>query len=422
MRSGSPEEILDSLKSPHDILLPAGCANPQQFVKLLTDKSDRLNGCRLWSGLLVGEYPFAREPHPNRLRYGTWHVMRPVESLIASGRADYYPLRSSHVGDFIKRREIAEVVILNLSPPDSTGSASLGVSTGYSYDALSVARVVIGQINPLVPATCGNCRIPVTDLTYSFTLEEPLPEYTCARVDETSRRIATLIEPLIPPGATIQIGIGSIPEALLLVLKESRLQDLSFWGMAAEGLVALDEGGMLKRGPGPAVVAVELMGSGNLFRWAANNPRCIMVPFSVGSDSRLMSARPNFISINSAIEIDLWGNVNAEVVEGRQVSGVGGSLDFVEGARRSEGGKSIIALPATAKGGTVSRIVAELSSSPTMPRNLVQYVVTEFGCVDLSLLSLDSRAEAMISLAAPQRRNDLYDAYRARQKKHLPLR
>lgn len=405
-------DCLGTIPPGSSILLPPTCSTPVGLDVELADASERLAGSRVWSGLLLGDYPFVESPHRDRLRYGTWHVAQRIAGPAADGLLDSYPIRASQVIDFIRRVGADDVVIVQVAPPDEDGYCSLGVSGSYTYAAARSARVLIMQVNPRVPRVAGPCRLKLDDADIVVTQEQELFEYPSAAPDETSKRIAARIEPLVPDGATLQIGFGSVPEAVLEDLRQSGRRDLTIWGMATDAVVTLAESGMLRDGPEPAVYTHEVMGTRRIFDWLDQNPTVRLLDYDFCTSVAEMGGRPDFVSINSAIEVDLEGSANAEVLAGRQISGVGGGPDFADGARRSPGGVSVVALPATARRGQVSRIVPRLQGAPhSLPRTTVQYVVTEHGAVDLSVLSLESRAEAMIGLAAPEFRDDLWDAY-----------
>lgn len=406
------DPLLRTVDPGSSILLSAAAATSIGLDEHIATLSERLSGSRVWSGLLLGAYAFTEAPHRDRLRYGTWHVDRSLRELAAHGRIDYYPVRASHVVDFIHRKSANDVVVLQVAPPDRDGYCSLGVSGSYCSAAAATARKLLLHVNPQMPTTRG-CRVRLSHATAVVTHDQPLAEHPAAVLDDTATRIAAWIEPLITDGATIQVGLGSVPEAVLETLLRTDRRDLAVWGMATDGIVALDMAGKLRRGTEPAVRAHDVMGTRTLMDWIDGNARFELVDYSVGVSVTAIGIIPRFVAINSAVEIDLFGSVNAEVVGGYQISGVGGSLDFADGARQSPGGVSILALPATARGGTVSRIVPQLTGVPhSMPRTTVQYVVTEYGSVDLSLLSLFERAEALIGLAAPEFRDNLWDRYR----------
>jgi 4-hydroxybutyrate CoA-transferase len=404
-------------------VLPPTCGTPAGLADVLADDSERLAGSRLWSGLLLDGYAFTREPHVQRFRYGTWHVSSAISELVDAGRVGSYPLRASQVIDFLRDKRAADVVVVQVAPPDDEGYCSLGVSGSYVHAAARQARILIAHVNPRMPRVPGPCRIKLADATFAVTHEQDLVEHPSPVADETSRRIAEWIEPLVPDGATLQIGFGSVPEAVLEALRHSGRRDLTFWGMATDGTVTLDEADMLRRGHAPAVVTHDVLGTRRVFDWLHRNDRARLVDYGVTTSVGEIGRVPRFISINSAVEVDLEGNANAEVVAGRQISGVGGGPDFADGARRSAGGMSVLALPSTARAGTVSRIVPRLSGGPhSLPRTAVQRVITEHGAVDVSLLDLDERAEALIGIAAPEFRDELWAAHAADRGRGKPYR
>lgn len=418
MEEQSPlRDCLRSIPAGSSILLPPTCGTPLGLEEALASESERLDGSRVWSGLLLGTYPFVEEPHRDRLRYGTWHPARRLRGLAEAGLIDSYPLRASNIEDFIRRKGIADVVVAQVAPPDADGYCSLGVSGSYVYAAARSARMLVVHVNPAMPRVPGPCGIRLDDAAVVVTHEQEVRHHTAAAPDELSTRIAARIEPLIADGATLQVGFGVVPEAVLEALRRSGRRDLAIWGMATDAVVTLDEAGMLRDGPGPAVRTHDVMGTRRIFDWLHCNERAELVDNSVCTQVGEIEKVSQFVSINSGIEVDLEGNVNSEVVAGRQIGGVGGGVDFAEGARRSPGGVSVVALPSTARGGEISRIVPRLAGVPhSLPRTTVQYVVTEHGATDLSLLSLDARAEALIALAAPQFRDALSEAHRESQR------
>jgi 4-hydroxybutyrate CoA-transferase len=394
------------------ILLPPGCGEATAFEEALVMDRERLRGARLFSGLLLSEYPFLAPSRPPAFDYGTWHVMRPVRQALAAGDVRYFPLRASQVPGFVSRRGI-DVAVVHVSPPDAAGYCSLGVSPSYSYPAARATPVLIAQVNRAMPRTRGDCRLHVSSFTHAFEVDSPLVEYRASTPDAISTRIAALVEPLIPDGASLQIGIGAIPEAILLALRDSGRRNLRLYGMGVDGAVDLWESGTLARN-GPALIGGELMGTRRLFDWAHDHARCEMRDFPALFDPSRVAGVDCLVSLNSALEVDLWGNANSEVASGVQVSGLGGSLDFMEQASRTLGGRRILALAATAKQGSVSTIVPTLAAIPqSIPRSAVQWIATEYGAVDLSMLDLDARAEAMVGLAAPAFRDTLWNDYRA---------
>jgi acetyl-CoA hydrolase len=276
---------------------------------------------------------------------------------------------------------------------------------------------VIAEVNARMPRTLGDSSIDLDRVAARVETDHPLVQYPAPPAREVERRIAAHVAELVPDGATVQIGIGAVPEAAVAGLAGHR--DLGVHSLLVDAMLPLLERGVINgvrnaRHPGCLDVG-EIMGTDPLFRWVHDNPRVRMAPSTEIHDPLVVAGIRNFVSINSAIEVDLTGQVNAEGLGTRQVAGVGGQFDFVAGAALG-GGRSVIALPSTGRGGETSRIVAALASGTpvTTPRHLVDWVVTEFGRAQLRGLDEAQRARALIALAAPRFREDLERAWRGR--------
>ncbi len=412
-KSVSATEAIDTLRPTDRVVLPPGCGEVVALEREMARQHERLSGMTIYSGLLLGEYPFLGDGMS--FRYGTWHLMRPARKLFAEGKIDFYSIRGSQVTELFKRGDLeVDVAFVHVSPPDAHGYCSLGVSVSYPLTLARIARRVIAQVNPRMPRTLGRSFIHVSDIDLMVEVDEPLMEYEAPRLDAASCEIGQRVAELIPDGATVQIGIGSIPEATLASLREAGRKDLQFFGMGTDGMVDLAEAGVMRRDltRGPGLVGAELMGTRKLFDFVNDNPGVEMHPSEYALSPTEISRTGNFISINSALEIDLAGQVNAEFLAGAQIGGIGGSFDFVQGAGFSPGGKSILAISAADAQKRFSRIVARLADSApvSLPRYYTQYVVTEHGTARLEGLSLRERAEALIGLADPAFRDKLRGA------------
>jgi acyl-CoA hydrolase len=360
---------------------------------------------RLDSGLLLDGYPFLPAVIHGALTYRTWHVMPPVRDLVASGLVEYVPARASQLGSMLRRWR-ADAAIVRVSPPDAAGYCSLGASVSYGQAALDAASHRIAEVDPAVPRTCGDSLVHVSTFDSLVESTTPVPEYQASRASAVSTVIARSVLELLPHSPTLQIGIGGVPEELVRLLKDTDLGQLRFAGMATDDMVDLFEAGRLRATdvvPSPAVLSPDMMGGTRLLKFSDGNPAIGMYPSTVSHDPVALSQIPRFVSINTAIEIDLLGNVNSEVINGRQISGTGGSLDYVETATRSAGGLRIVAVPSTSSDGSISRIVPSLSSV-TIPRTMVDVIVTEFGSARLEGLSATERAEALVNIAHPSHR------------------
>jgi len=302
-------------------------------------------------------------------------------------------------------------VIVHATPPDRHGYLSLGVSVSYPLLAAREAPLVIAQVNPRMPRTLGNAFLHRSQIDCWAEADSPLVEYPPAAVGPVEREIAARVARLIPDGATIQLGVGSIPQAIMEALGEKR--DLGVHSLLVDSVLPLIEKGVITNArktlhPGRMDIG-EAMGTRTLFDFVHNNPMVNMEPSDIIHDPQVVGRIRDFISINSAFEVDLAGQVNAEMVGPRQLTGIGGQFDYVLGASRAPGGASIIALPSTGKGGAVSRIVARLGegASVTTPRYLADWIVTEHGAVRLTGLDGAERARALVGLADPKFRDEL---------------
>ncbi|WP_048893601.1 acetyl-CoA hydrolase/transferase family protein [Mycobacterium heckeshornense] len=382
-----------------------GCGAPTTLLHAVNTEAPG----RRWtlsSGLLVGEYPFLGAVHTGDLRYRTWHVMAPVSDLVADGVADFVPVRASRVAALLEAHRV-DVALVRITPPDRHGYCSLGPSAGYSLDALRLARVRIGEVDPDLPWTFGNTTVHDSIFDAFIDTAADTPQYSSARPSAVSNRIAENIVNLLPRNPTLQIGIGSIPEAVVNTLADADLGEVRFTGMATDEMVDLFERGVIPADHDvPAIVSPELMGTQRLMRFADRNPAVGVYPSSTAHNAAILGRTPRLVSINTAIEVDLSGQVNSEVLRGRQISGVGGSLDFVDAAARSAGGLRVIALPSTTPDGSRSRIVNSIGTV-TIPRSMVDTVVTEHGVAHLDGKTSAERAEALIAIAHPDHRDSL---------------
>ena len=404
----SISEAVGILEPTSAVLLPPGAGGANAVEREIGRQADRLRGLDVYSGLLLSDYPFLRDG----IRFTTWHVMPPVRQAVAAGTVRFLPIRGSQVSQLFRSGRLPlDVAVVHVSPPDGDGRCSLGTSTSYPLTLARLAPVVIAQVNPRMPRVCGEASLHVSEIDWLVEVDEPLGEHARAAITPTAAAIGDRLAELIPSGTTLQVGIGAIPEALLANLSVSDVSDLRIYGMGVDAIASLDAAGKL-RAPGdgpPAALCAELMGTETLFEYARENPALEMHPFDTILDPAHIASFKGFVSVNSAVQVDLMGQANVEHLAGAQLSGVGGGFDFAQGAWLSPGGKSIIAMPSTNRRGDVSRIVARLDPDTpvAVPRHFTQYVVTEYGVADLAGLGLRERAEALIAVAAPRFRDEL---------------
>lgn len=387
------------------------CGTPTTLLGGLAAVAEPERDLVLYTGLLLGAQPFVAAVEQGRLRYITSHVTSATRGLVDRGLAEFVTVRASHIGPMLRgwARERPLVALVRLAPPDSSDRASLGVSTAYSRLAVDIADVVIAELDPSMPFTLGDAVIDANRVDYWVESESRLPDYPEAQLDPISERIADHVIELVPKQPVLQVGIGSVPEAIVRRLDGAGKGPLRFLGMVADGVVDLAEAGHLdqRSRTQPPVVGVDLLGTSKLWAWADRNAELGMYGSERVHSPTAIAGLDRFTSINSAIEIDLSGQINAEMAAGRQVSGTGGSHDFVEVALSSTGGRSILALTSTTHGGSTSRIVPRLGADAvtTIPRTMADVVVTEHGVAQLRGATLRERAQALIAIADPRHRD-----------------
>lgn len=414
----SAAEAVGLLRPGMRVLVPPGCAEPRTLVEEIVRQVARLRPLTLMGGLLLGDYPFCAAEHREDFRWVTFHVMPALRQAMARGQVEFIPARYFDTlwifapgGPWA-----ADAVLVQTAPPDADGRLSLGVSTSYPLPLARTAPLVIAEVNSRMPRTRGDSALPLDRVAAWVEVDRPLVPYPSPPAGETERRIARHVGELVPDGATIQVGIGSVPEAVVGELGDRR--DLGVHSLLVDAMLPLIERGVITnarktRNPGRLDLG-EIMGTERLFRFAHENPMVNMEPSSSIHNPLVVARLERFVSVNSAIEVDLSGQVNAESIGDRQVAGIGGQFDFVEGAYWAPGGRSIIALPATGRGGEVSRIVARLPAGAkvTTPRHLTDCVVTEYGRADLRGRSVEQRARALLAIAHPAFREPLEREWR----------
>lgn len=412
MKLVGPGEAIQHVAGRHAMLSGPGCGTPTTLLRAIGEHADALGGkVPLYSGLLLGDYPFVQAVREGRLRYATWHVMPPVRRLVADGVVDFIPVRGSQVPRMARALGI-DVLLIRVSPPDAHGFCNTGPSGSFPLLAIDHAALVIAEIDETLPRTRGQSSIHESRIQLGVISEDPTPLFPGSGTpDEVSRQIARHIMALLPERPTLQIGIGGIPEALLDELRDADFGHLRFAGMATDGMVDLHEAGLLDvtdLWPVPPIFAAELMGSRRLLDFAHENPLLGVFDTNNGIHPRL-GAIDRLVSIQSAVEIDVTGQLNSEWVNGAELSGCGGSIDFLEAALASRGGVRIIAMPSTDVRSATSKLVPELSHGApvTIARHSIDYVVTEHGTARLGYASLRERLEALQAIAAPEAREAL---------------
>jgi 4-hydroxybutyrate CoA-transferase len=360
----------------------------------------------------MGKAGYAQPGMEEHFRHNAIFVGGTTRDAVASGRGDFTPCFFSEVPKLFRTSLPVDVALIQVTPPDEHGYCSFGVSNDYTKPAAECAKLVIAEVNDQMPRTMGDCFIHISEIDYVVESSHPVIELKPARIGEVERAIGENCASLIEDGATLQLGIGAIPDAVLLFLRDKK--DLGIHSeMISDGVVELVEAGVITNKaktihPGKIVVTF-LMGTKKLYDFANNNAMLEMYPVDYVNDPTVIMKNSKMVSINSCVQVDLMGQVASESVGLKQISGVGGQLDFVRGSNMCKDGKSIIAMPATAAKGTVSKIVPLLDegAAVTTSRNDVDYVVTEFGIAHLKGKNLRERARALINIAHPNFREGL---------------
>lgn len=413
MQLVSLEEAIAALPRSGRIYIGMGCGLPLDLCNALGRCQDRFSGLTVFCSLIFEHVAFL-DADPAHIRLVSLQPTGVTEPYITRGAADYLPARYSQIPSlFLPDGPLpVDAALVQVSPPDARGFCSLSVAAGTTVGVVRAAPLVIAEINPQMPRVFGPSMIHISDIDVAVEVDHPLSPLKPSRVSETDETIAGAVAELVSDGSTIQIGIGAVPQAILAALGSHR--DLGVHsGMLCDGMVPLVESGVItgaRKSLDPyRLVAGEALGTETLFEFIDNNPAVLMVEASMSHGLDYLRGQANFVSINSALEIDLTGQINAEWLDGRQVSGVGGSFDFTEAAMYAPNGRSIVAMQATAARGAVSRIVPSLKAGTavTTPRVCVELVVTEYGVADLRATTVRERAERLAAVAHPDFREAL---------------
>jgi len=397
---------LQAVQSGHRVVLGHAAGEPKVLVEELVRQAGRLSEVEIVH--MVPLYPceYARPELGGSFRHNALFVGAGSREAVNAGRADYTPCFFSEIPRLFRDAILpVDVALIQLSPPDEHGFLSFGVSVDYTLQAARSARCTIAEVNPRMPRTHG-AWIHASELDAFVEVDYPLPEIPLPVISEVEEKIGAHVASLVPDRGTLQLGIGALPDAVLKFLGGK--QDLGIHTeMFSDGVVELYERGVVTNRfnnlhPGK-FTATFLMGTRRLYDFVHDNPAVNMKPVDYTNSVLVAGRVENLISINSALEVDLQGQVCSEMIGPKQFSAVGGQVDFVRAASASPGGKSIIAFPSTGRNGTASRIVPELSRGAcvTTSRNDVHFVVTEYGIAELRGKSTRQRAEALIGIAHP---------------------
>lgn len=419
MRYVTAEEAVAIIQSGDRVFVHTATAAPQQLVKAMTARAPDLRSVELVHLHTEGEAPYLKPEYAQSFRTSCLFIAPNARQAVAMGEADYIPVFLSEVPAlFYKKILPLNVALIQVSPPDRHGFCSLGVSVDVSRAAVHMADQVVAQINPNMPRTHGDGLIHISHIEYGIEVSDPLPETGVHQLTDVENAIGRNCANLVEDGATLQTGIGAIPTATLAALGQHK--DLGLHTeMFSDGVIDLVEKGVLtgekKRIHPGKIVSSFVMGSRRLYDFIDDNPTVAMLDVAYVNDTAVIRRNPKVTAINSAIEVDLTGQVCADSIGTKLYSGVGGQMDFMRGAALSEGGKPIIALPSITSRGE-SRIVPILKpgAGVVTTRAHTQYVVTEYGVANLYGRSLRQRAKALIGIAHPDHRETLERAARER--------
>lgn len=412
------ETAIRAIKSNQRIYLAGNCSVPQVLVKALVDYAPELQNVEICQPLTIGRSDYIHPDLVDHLRVNSLFIGSNVRKAIQEGKADFTPVCLSEIPLLFKKGVLPlDVAIIPVSPPDENGFCTLGIEAGLSRTAAKSAKMIIAELNPHMPRTYGDTLIHASELDYMVNVDYPLAELRMKNDSDTQilQKIGMIIAEHIPDGATMQLGIGGIPESVIPYLKHKK--DLGIHTeLISDGVMDLVKNGLVtnyqKTIHKEKIIAGFVIGTQELYDWVDNNPEIELLPTEYVNDPFVIAQNSRMVAINSAIEVDLTGQVCADSIGTNFYSGIGGQMDFIVGASRSEGGLPIIALPSVdiAKNGyKFSKIVTTLKTGAgvTTTRNHVHYVATEYGMVDLYGKSIRQRAQAMISIAHPDFRDEL---------------
>ena len=408
----SAEEALKAIKPNQRVFVHGGAATPHHLLKKLSERASELWNVEIVSISLYGDAVIADAKYKDSFRINSLFVSENIRDAVNAGRGDYVPVFLSEIPILFRRGILPiDVALVQVSPPDKHGYCSLGTSVDIAVSAVKSAKYVIAQVNPRMPRTLGDGMIKITDFDATVYAEEELPEISSGKPNEISTRIASHVSELVENGATIQTGIGTIPDAVLASLSNHKELGVHT-EMLSDGIIPLIETGVItnqhkKKHRGKTVTSF-LVGTRKLYDFVDDNPSVVALGIDYVNDTAVIRTNPKVTAINSAIEVDVTGQICSDSIGAYHYSGVGGQMDFVRGASLSEGGKPIIALPSiTTKG--VSRIVPFLKpgAGVVTTRAHAHYIVTEYGIAYLYGKNMRQRAKALIEIAHPNHREEL---------------
>jgi acyl-CoA hydrolase len=415
LKMRSADDALGCVQSGMRVYIQPGCAEPETLVEALMRRGPSVRDVEVIHMRTMGTAPYVAPEMAGHFRHNAMFIGPNVRDAIVEGRADYTPIYLSEIEDLFESGDMPlDVALLQLSPPDKHGFCSFGVGVDTSLTAAKCAHYVVAQINDQMPRTFGDCFIHVAELDAVVESSRPLCVMKVEPPSPLNHAIAHNVADLIEDGAVLQTGIGGIPDAVLPCLMDRK--DLGIHSeLVSDSVVPLIEAGVItgaRKNFNPRKIILGFaIGTKTLFDFLDNNPIFEFHTTAYSNDPALIARNDNMVAINSALQVDLTGQVCSDSIGNRFYSGIGGQVDFIRGASRSKGGKPIIAISSTAKDGAISRIVPMLSpgAGVVTSRGLVRYVTTEYGTAYLHGKTIRQRAQALINIAHPKFREELYE-------------
>jgi acyl-CoA hydrolase len=409
-----PNEAVQCIQSNMRVYIHPGCAEPETLVEALMARGPFVKNVEIVHLLTTGRADYIAPQMEGHFRHNAMFIGGNVRQAVNEGRADYTPVFLSQVEEMFENGQMPiDVALIQVTPPDRHGFCCLGVGVEATLSAARNAKIVVAQVNDQMPRTFGDCFINVSEIDSVVEVSRPLCELRRIEITQAHLDIGKNVAGLIEDGATLQLGIGSIPNAVLLALKDHR--DLGVHTeMLSDLAIPLIESGVIngsrKTLHPRKIILGFVLGSKKLFDFVDNNPQFEFHPSKYTNDPYVISQNYKMAAVNSGVQVDITGQVCADSIGTYFYSGIGGQVDFIRGASHCKGGKPIIALPATAKDDTISRIVPMLDpgAGVVTSRGSVHYVVTEFGVAYLHGRTIRQRAEALIEIAHPKFREELY--------------
>lgn len=421
-RAISADKALDEVKSNNRIVFGHAAGEPRHLVETLISKKEQYSNVEIVHMVSLGSADYAKPGMENHFRHNALFVGGGTRKAVEEGRADFTPCFFHEVPRFFEDGSLpVDVSLIQVTPPDENGDVSLGVSVDYTIGAARNAKKIIAQVNSMMPRTGGESKLHVSEIDYFVEYDEPIFELKPPAIGEVEIAIGENCARLINDGDTLQLGIGAIPDAVLLFLKDKK--DLGIHSeMISDGVLELVKEGVItnqcKSIHKGKIVVTFLMGTQKLYDYVDNNPDVELYPVDYVNNPVTVMKNDNIVAINSCVQIDLMGQVASESVGLKQISGTGGQVDFVRGVSMARGGRAIMAMPSTAAKGTVSKIVPFLDEGAaiTTLRTDVDYVVTEYGIASLKGKNLRERARQLISITHPNFRDELIEIFKERFK------